>query len=209
MPLLVDVRQLAILNELISNGATNVADSFSVLAGVKTTVDIQSIAFVDPDDLHREFGAEEVYVATVDLTESPYGSVMLTFSEETAAIVSELVAGTSVEGELTSLQKSALQEMCSICTSGFLDGFANTLGTTIEMSSPDLTRTGTEDILRSHLSHLHGESLAIVLDSTICVPERHQELELHIYVVPAPGAFVNLLDSMDVDALYGSEMSNS
>jgi chemotaxis protein CheC len=200
MPLLVDVRQLGVINELIEDGAENVATSFGTLAGVETTIDIKSLAFVDPQDLPDEIGADEVYVATIDLTEPPYGSFMLTFSDDTAAAVAELVAGTDVDGDLTSLQESALQEMCNICTSGFIDGFANTLDTTIDMGTPDLKHTDGEAIVRKQLSHIREESIAIVLDSTVCVPERNRELELHVYLVPAPGAFVNLLDCLDLDA---------
>jgi chemotaxis protein CheC len=178
-----------------------VADSFGTLAGVETTIDIKSLAFVDPADLPREIGAEEVYAATIDLTEPPYGSFMLTFSNDTAETVAELVAGTPVEGELTDLQESALQEMCNICTSGFIDGLANTLDTTIDMGTPALERTDGETVVRTQLSHVDTESIAIILDSKICVPERGQELELHVYLVPDPGAFVNLLDRLDADAL--------
>ena len=199
MPLLVDIRQLSVINDLINDGAANVADSFSTLAGVETTIDVQSIAFVDPNDLSTEIGATEVYAATIELTEPPYGSVMVTFSTETAAIVAELVAGSSVDGSLTTMQESALQEMCNICTSGFIDGFANTLDTTIDMGTPTLTHTGGEAILDAQLSHISDEGLAIVLDSTIRVPERNRELELHVYLVPAPGSFVNLLDRLDVE----------
>lgn len=200
MPLLVDVRQLAVINELIKDGAGNVASSFGTLAGIETTIDIQSLAFVDPDDLSDEIGAEEVYAATIQLTEPPYGSFMLTFSEDTAAAVAELVAGTPVDGELTSMQESALQEMCNICTSGFIDGFANTLDTTINMGTPSLEHTDGQAIVNEQLSHVRDESIAIVLDSTVCVPERNKRLELHVYLVPAPGAFVNLLDNIDLDA---------
>lgn len=200
MPLLVDVRQLGVINELIKDGAANVASSFGTLAGVETTIDIKSLAFIDPADLPDEIGADEVYTATIDLNEPPYGSFMLTFSDDTAAAVAELVAGQPVDGELTSLQESALQEMCNICTSGFIDGFANTLETTIDMGTPALEHTGGEEILRKQLSHVRDESIAIVLDSTVCVPERNRQLELHVYLVPAPGAFVNLLDCIDLES---------
>jgi chemotaxis protein CheC len=199
MPLLVDVRQLGVINELIQDGAANVADSFGTLAGVETTIDIKSLAFVDPDDLPDEIGAAEVYAATIDLTEPPYGSFMLTFSEDTAAAVAELVAGRPVEGDLTSMQESALQEMCNICTSGFIDGFADTLETTIDMGTPALEHTDGKAVVRTQLSHIREESIAVVLDSRVCVPERNRELELHVYLVPAPGAFVNLLDNIDLD----------
>jgi len=200
MPLLVDVRQLAVINELIKDGASNLASSFGTLAGVETIIDIQSPAFGDPDDLSDEIGAEEVYTATIDLTEPPYGSFMLTFSDDTAAAVAELVAGTPVGGDLTSMHQSALQEICNICTSGFIDGFANTLDTTINMGTPTLEHIDGEAIVDDQLSHVRDERIAIVLDSTVCVPERNKQLELHVYLVPAPGAFVNLLDNIDLDA---------
>lgn len=204
MPLLVDVRQLSVINELIRDGATNVASSFGTLAGVETTIDIKALAFVDPEDLPEEIGPDEVYAATIELTEPPYGSFMLTFSEDTADSVAHLVTGQTVDGDLTSMHQSALQEMCNICTSGFVDGFANTLNTTIDMGTPTLKHTDGDRIVEKQLSHVSDESIAIVLDSTVCVPEHDTELELHVYLVPAPGAFVNLLDCIDVETFEGT-----
>ncbi len=200
MPLLVDVRQLGVINELIRDAAENVAVSFGTLAGVDATIDIRALSFVDPADLPDEIGPKEVYTATIDLTEPPYGSFMLTFSDATAEAVAELVVGEQVEGELSDMQRSALQEMCNICTSGFIDGFANTLNTTIDMGAPSLKHTDGEAIVENQLSHIHDEAIAIVLDTTVSVPEAGTDLELHVYLVPAPGAFVNLLDSIDLDA---------
>lgn len=201
MPLLVDVRQLGVVNELIRDGAENVAEAFGSLAGIETSVDVKSLAFVDPADLPAEIGDDEVYAATIDLTEPPYGSFLLTFSAETAASVAELMTGSPVEGELTGMQESALQEACNICTSGFIDGFANTLKTTIDMKTPTLSHTDGSAIVDKRLSHINRESIALVLDSTIRVPERDEEVAIHVYLVPAPGAFVNLLDSIDTDEL--------
>jgi len=39
MPLLVDVRKLAVINEIVRDGATNVAASFGTLAGVDADVE--------------------------------------------------------------------------------------------------------------------------------------------------------------------------
>lgn len=201
MPLLVDVRQLAVINELIKDGAGNVASSFGTLAGIETTIDIQSLAFVDPDDLSDEIGAKEVYAATVQLTEPPYGSFMLTFSEDTAAAVAELVAGTPVDGELTSMQESALQEMCNICTSGFIDGFANTLETTIDMQTPKLERDHTDAIAADTVSHIQMDSLSIVLDSLVDLAEEDTKFKLRIFLIPDPGSFVNVVDKLDIEEI--------
>jgi chemotaxis protein CheC len=199
MPLLINIQKLSIINELIEVGATNVAASFSTLAGTETTVDIQSLAFADPVDLPEAMGDDECYVATIQLTEPPYGVFMLTFSDETARKVAELLSGQSVGEELNELQESALQEMCNICTSGFIDGIANVLDTTIDMGTPTLSQDGRET-LRDELSHVRDEGVAIYLDSIVSVPEHDTDLELQLYLVPAPGPFVNLLDTIELGA---------
>ncbi len=198
MPLLINIKKLTIINELIDVGASNVASSFSTLAGTETTVDIKSLAFADPVDLPSAMGNEECYAATITLTEPPYGVFMLTFSDDTARTVAKLVSGEPVEAEMTSLQESALQELCNICTSGFIDGMANTLNTTIDMGTPTLSQNGKET-LQDQLSHVREEGIAIYLDSVVAVPAQDTNLELRVYLVPAPGPFVNLLDLLELD----------
>lgn len=198
MPLLVDVRQLTVINELIDEGANNVATSFTELSDTETEVEIQSLTFVDPVDLPNEIGDEETYVASIQLTEPPYGVFILTFTRETAESVATLVSGVPVTGELTTFQQSALQETCNIVTSGFIDGIANTLNTTIDMGTPQLTQGG-GDAVQERLSHVHGEAVAIVLDSVVTAPALETSLELSAYLVPSPGSFVNLIDCLDAD----------
>jgi chemotaxis protein CheC len=207
MPLLVDVRQLGVINEPIGDGAENVAAPSGTLAGVETTIGIKSLAFVDPQDLPDEIGPHEVCAATIDLTELPYGSFVLLFSDDTAAAVAELVAGQPADGPLRSLQESAPQKMYNICTSGFVYGFANTLDTTIDMGTPTLEHTDCGDLRRTRLSRIRDESIAIVPDSTVCVPERNRNVELYVYLIVTPGAFVNLVDCIDLDA-FGEDAAD-
>lgn len=198
MPLLINIQKLKLINELIEVGATNVAESFSTLAGTETTVEIQSLAFADPVDLPDAMGEDECYVATIQLTEPPYGVFMLTFSDDTARKVAELLSGQSVGAALTELQESALQEMCNSCTSGFIDEIANVLDTTIDMGTPTLSHDG-KQMLRQELSHVRDEGIALYLDSVLSVPEQDTDLELNVYLVPAPGPFVNLLDTIELE----------
>lgn len=199
MPLLVDVRKLTVINGLISDGASNVATAFGTLAGVETDVEVRNIAFLDPEDVPAEVGGTRTYVASVQLTEPPYGTFMLTFPPSTAREIASLMTGAEVDGDLSSLHRSALQEMCNVCTSAFIDGLANTLNTTIDMASPDLSVSSGAEIAREELSHVQTQSIAIVLDSLVDVPDRETDIELRIFLVPAPGSFVNLLDSIDIE----------
>nr|WP_245529129.1 chemotaxis protein CheC [Halorhabdus utahensis] len=198
MPLLIDIRKLRVINQLIKAGAENAATSLGSLAGVESTVEIKSLAFVEPPDIAREIGTDPIYSASIRLNEPPYGVFLLTFYEETAREMAELLTGASVDDEFNQLQESALQEVCNILTSGFIDGIANTLGTTIDMGTPTLRFTGGEEIAEDALSHVRVDSLSIVLDSLVDVTDRDAAFKIRLFLIPDPGAFVNMLDQLEL-----------
>lgn len=205
MPLLIDVRKLRIINVLMENGAGNVAGSLESLAGLDANVAVKSLSMVEPGDIPDDLGNEEVFSASIKLTEPPYGYFIMTFGIETARNIAGHMTGSEVDGELTQFHESALQEMCNIFTSGFIDGLANTLGRSIEMGTPELRRGRGRDLMEANLSHIHQDSLAIVLDSQVNVAETSTEFRIRIFLVPDPGAFVNVLDHLDMDEIRARE----
>lgn len=207
MPLLIDVRKLSLITELIQDGAEEVADSLAELAGVEACVDIKSLSFVQPDDISTEMGNGDIHSARIHLTEPPYGVFLMTFSEATAAEIAGLMTGTEVDGRFTQLQESALQEMCNILTSGFIDGIANTLEVTIDMDTPIVEAKPVSDIADAALSHVRRDSLTIVLDSLVDIKETDIAFSLRIFLIPDPGSFVHLIDQLDRDAESGEPTS--
>jgi chemotaxis protein CheC len=205
MPILVDIRKLTIIGKLIQHGAKNVASSLSTMAGIDADVKIKSLSFVEPDDVAKEIGSGEFYHANIRLTEPPYGVFLMTLDEHTAAQIAEHMTGQQVEGGLNQMHESALQEMCNILTSGFIDGIANTLDTTINMDTPDLELADSDTIAEQALSHIHSDSLSIVLDSTVDLAEQDTQFQLRIFLIPDPGAFVNLIDKLDVEEIRDIE----
>lgn len=201
MPILIDVRKLRIINRLIEDGAGNVAAALGSMAGVESTVKVKSLAFVDPSDVPGELGNEPIYSARVRLREPPYGTFFLTFEDETAVEVASLMTGTAADDEFTDLHESALQEICNIVTSGFVDGIANTLGTTIDIGTPEMTRGTGRDIAEASLGHVTDDSLSIVLDAVVDMVDSDAAFEVRIFLVPDPGAFVNLVDKIEVEDL--------
>jgi len=203
MPLLIDIRKLSLITELIQDGAEQVAGSLASLAGVEATVDIKSLSFVQPDDIATEMGNGHIHSARIRLTEPPYGVFLMTFSTETAAEIARLMTGTPVEGGFTQMQASALQEMCNILTSGFIDGVANTLETTIDMETPTVEADDASVIADAALSHVRRDSLTIVLDSLVDIKETDVAFSLRIFLIPDPGSFVHLIDQLDRDVETG------
>jgi chemotaxis protein CheC len=205
MPILVDIRKLTIIGKLIQHGAKNVASSLSTMAGIEADVKIKSLSFVEPDDIPKEIGSGEFYHANIRLTEPPYGVFLMTLDGQTAGQIAEHMTGQQVDGELNQMHESALQEMCNILTSGFIDGIANTLDTTINMETPTLELARSDQIAEQALSHIHSDSLSIVLDSTVDLAEQDTQFQLRIFLVPDPGAFVNLIDKLDVEEIRDIE----
>ena len=199
MPLLIDVRKLTIINQLIKDGSESVACSLSTLAGVDAAVDIKSLSFVDPADMAAEIGSGKTYSARIRLSEPPYGVFMMTFPPSTAREIAELMTGQSCDGGLTEFHRSALQEMCNILTSGFIDGIANTLETTIDMGTPTLEHSLGAELSEKALSHVRMDATAIVLDSVVDVADSDTDFGIRIFLVPDPGAFVNLIDMLEMD----------
>lgn len=202
MPILIDIRKLTIIGKLIQHGAKNVTDSLSTMANIQADIQIKSLSFVEPSDIPQEIGDGEYYHANVRLTEPPYGVFLMTFGDETAHEIAGHMTGQPVEdGTLNQMHESALQEMCNILTSGFIDGIANTLGTTINMETPHLEYSDSDEISNKTLSHVHADSLSIVLDSVVDLRDDNTEFQLRIFLVPDPGAFVNLIDKLDIEEI--------
>jgi chemotaxis protein CheC len=202
MPILIDIRKLTIIGKLIQHGAKNVADSLSTMADIEADIHIKSLSFVEPDDIPHEIGAGEFYHANIRLTEPHYGVFLMTFDDLTANEIAHHMTGQDVvDGELNQLHESARQEMCNILTSGFIDGSANTLETTINMETPHLEYDDAEVIAEETLSHIHADSLSIVLDSVVDLKDKETEFQLRIFLVPDPGAFVNLIDKLDIEEI--------
>jgi chemotaxis protein CheC len=207
MPLLIDIRKLSLISDLIQDGAEEVAGSLASLAGVEASVEIKSLSFVQPDDIATEMGEGHIHSARIRLTEPPYGVFLMTFSTETAAEIARLMTGTAVDSEFTQMQESALQEMCNILTSGFIDGIANTLETTINMQTPTVEADDAPVIADAALSHVRRDSLTIVLDSLVDIKETDVAFSLRIFLIPDPGSFVHLIDQLDREVETGDPIN--
>ncbi|MDG5774927.1 chemotaxis protein CheC [Haloarculaceae archaeon H-GB2-1] len=205
MPILIDIRKLTLINRLIHDGAGNVAEALSTMAGVDANVEIKSISFVDPQDIPSEMGTGDLFAASIKLTEPPYGVFLMTFSQSTGAEIAELMTGQPVETEFNQMHESALQEICNITTSGFIDGIANTLKTTIEMRTPKLELATGEEISEETLTHIRMDALSIVLDSVVDIKDSDSEFQIRIFLVPDPGSFVNLVDKIDLSAVEAQQ----
>lgn len=73
------------------------------------------------------------------------------------------------------------------------------------MGTSELEQGTGRELMSGHLWHISLESLAVVLDSEVGVAEPARAFRNRIFWIPDHGAFVNLLDHLDMDELRSAE----
>ncbi|MGM0398672.1 MAG: chemotaxis protein CheC [Halobacteriota archaeon] len=191
----IDIRQLRDVNELAKAGAETVAQHLNQLTGVETEMQITKINVIDVTDLGRHLGRDKMVGVNVPLLEPPHGSVLILFDDESAKTLAHTMVGGESDGGpgYSEMERSAIREVGNIMTSGFIDGWADVVGRTIDISTPQLLRAGGEDIV-DHCVDPGEHEIAMVFDSTLEAPD--VDVEATIYSFPDIEEFVALIDSM-------------
>lgn len=141
----VDVKSLGTFNQLAHEGAQAATRSMAQMTGIDATVEVTKISIVDREDVGEALGDESYVGVQFDFEGGLSGDTVLVFEEDqTAQIIESLAPGASTDD---SMGQSAVQEIGNIMMSGFIDGWAEYLDTSIEHSPPTfIQRSGSEII---------------------------------------------------------------
>jgi two-component system chemotaxis sensor kinase CheA/chemotaxis protein CheC len=142
----VDVQSLGTFNQLAHEGAEAATRSMAQMTGIDATVDVTKISLMDRADVGEELGDDEYVGVQFDFEGPLCGETVLVFdSDSTDTIVEALVPGAAEE----SMARSSVSEIGNIMMSGFIDGWADYLETTIEHSPPEYIERDGADVLPS------------------------------------------------------------
>ena len=196
MPPKIDIRRLRDVNRLAKAGAETVAEHLTQLTGVETEMQITKINVLDIEDLGTHLGRERVVGVNVPLLEPPHGSVLILFDDESAKTLAHTMVGSEASDGpgYSEMERSAIKEVGNIMTSGFIDGWANVLGRTIDISTPQLLRAEGDTIVE-HSVAADDSEIALVFDSTLEAPD--VDVSATIYTFPDIEEFVDLIKSID------------
>lgn len=199
MSLKVDVRKLDLFNKISKEGGRQVADSLSQMTGLETGIKLSKLNFLHIDDVKTHLGDEKQVGIHVELTESPYGYVLFLLDPAESKKLAQLMlpgGGKDAGGGFTDMERSAMQEIGNIMTSGYIDGWANVLDTTINMSTPTFTYGPSYKIIEK-MGGWPDQETVFVLDSEITAAGT--DIELTVYTFPQMRALVDLVSSIDID----------
>jgi chemotaxis protein CheC len=197
----VDVRKLELFNEMAKEGATTVSDHLNQLSGLETSIEVSKINLIDMADVRTHLGDEEQVGIYVQLKEPPYGYVLFMLDPHGSKRLAQGMVGDmggptdDADGLFTEMERSAMQEIGNIMTSGFIDGWANVLDATIDMSTPSFIY-GRSSAIVDEMGGWPDEEVAFVIDSTIVAADA--DVAVTVYTFPQLADLVKLIQRIDI-----------
>jgi len=157
-----------VFNEMTKSGAEKAATNVTTMTGIETAVEINRMSFVPIEEVPVSVG-DQRYVGTVmEYEGTPSGYLAILFDRPSAEAVVDALVPVETDGEWSEMEQSAMKEIGNIMTSGFIDGWANVLETSIDHSPPRFV----SDMGSSIMSPIVGQMArtqehAFLLDSVI------------------------------------------
>ncbi|WP_137287261.1 chemotaxis protein CheC [Halorussus salinisoli] len=194
----IDIRKLNLFNQMAKEGANTVANHLNQMTGMKTEMEITKINFLDIEDIKTHVGHEKQVGTHIELVEPPHGHILFLFSASSAKkLATGMLPGSADPSSkgFSDMERSAVQEIGNIMTSGFIDGWANVLNTTIDISTPKFTY-GAGSKMVENLVGTRRDEMALVFDSR--VHAREADVEVKVYTFPELEELVSLMQKIDL-----------
>ena len=168
-------------SQMVTEGSGQASADLTAMTGIDTNVDVSRLSFVPIEGVPMQLADEARQGVVLEFMGTPSGYIAILFDPDSAeSIADALMPGMDAD---PAMRKSAIQEIGNIVTSGFLDGWADTLGTTIDISPPtyvDDIGSAIVDPLVTELAQTQEH--AFLIDSAIVTPD--ETFTCDIYALP-------------------------
>ena len=141
----VDIQSLGAFNRLTHEGAEQATASMCRMTGLDAVVDVTKISLVDRADVGEQLAGGEFVGVGFDFEGELAGETALVFDRESSETIAEALVPGSAADE--AMARSSVEEIGNIMMSGFIDGWADFLGATIEHSPPEYVEGSGRDVL--------------------------------------------------------------
>jgi chemotaxis protein CheC len=189
--------KLAALDQVVNQGAVGAADALTGLTGVETSVEVSRLDFALVENVPETVGTT-VRAGTVTELEAPPGGYFgVLFTEPAAMDVADSLMPMSMgsEEDFDDMTQSAIQEVGNVVTSGFMDGWANTIGAEIPHAPPSFVHDMGEAIFDPVAARIAREQdLAFVIDTVIETGE--DSFDCSLYAIPNNEALNETLNAL-------------
>lgn len=195
----IPIDKLEVFKQMTTQGTEKAAENVEMMTGIDTTAEITQISFAAIEDVPKQIGTDTYVGTVVEFTGTPSGYLMVLFDEVSARNVAEALMPTDSEGEeLTEAHKAAIEELGNIMTSGFVDGWANVLQTSVDHTPPRLVHDMGRAIVDPLAAQVgQRQEHAFIIESTMKTDEIEFESEIH--ALPNEAELREALDALDVE----------
>ena len=191
----VSVRELSTFIRLTAAGAETVATNLEMMTGIETDVAITHLDFVPIKDVASSIDESEYLGTVFEFGGAMDGYLAVMFEEAGAGTVTQALLPEGAEGE--DMQQSAIEEIGNITASGFIDGWANALDTTIDHSVPDFVDDMGRAVLESVAVQLaRTQEFGYVFDVSITAGE---PMNCRLFAFPEAEGFRSVVSGLDED----------
>jgi len=199
----VDVESLGTFNRLAHEGARTATDAMAQMTGIEADVEVTKISLVDRAEAGEELADEAFVGVQFGFEGALTGDAALVFDREsTDDIVEALVPGGTDD---EAMARSSVAEVGNIMMSGFIDGWADHLGATIEHTPPEyIEQTGADVVPAGPAASEHDQ--IFVFKSEVEFPG--EPVCFYIYMVPSYDGLAELLaDRAAEDAISTEKLA--
>ncbi len=200
MSLKIDIRKLGLFNRMAKEGGNTVASHLSQMTGMDTEMEITKINFIDIQDIRTHVGDKKQIGISIELLEPPHGHILFLFNAANAKELAHGMIGDMGDTDpdasgFTDMERSAIEEIGNIMTSGFIDGWANVLETTIDMSTPTFTY-GPSSGMVDQLVGDRADDMSLMFDSRVHALDAG--IDVTVYTFPELEELVDLMQEIEV-----------
>ena len=194
----VPLDRLQLFSRMAGKGGATAGDNISMMTGIDTTVDVSRMRFLRLEQLTARLGDERHVGVVVELTGLPSGYVLVLFDEPSARTVAEAMGAGPVGESFGPMHRSAIEEICNVMISGFVDGWANVLGTSNQHTPPEFLRDFASAIADPIMVDLATEQeYAFVFDTVVQTSE--EAVSCQIYALPEERELRRALERLPSD----------
>ena len=196
----VPLDKLQLFSRMAATGGATAGDNISMMTGIDTRVDISRMSFLRVEHLTAKLGDDRQVGVAVELTGLPSGYVLVLFDEPSARTVAEAMGTGPVDGAFGPMHRSAIEEICNVMISGFVDGWANVLGTSNQHTPPEFVHDFASALVDPIMLDLATEQeYAFVFDTVVQTSE--EAVSCQIYALPEERELQRALDRLSPEDL--------
>jgi len=190
-------------DRMAEQGAEEVAKTATTLTGIETSVEIRRLNFVSLEAIPESVADERLVGVAFEFDGTPSGYLLFLFDEDSAHEIVDAMVPMEIETEgegFGEMGESAIKELGNIMASGFLDGWANVLDTTIDHSPPEFIHDIGPAAVDPVIIQLgETQEFAFVFDTNVVADGR--EFDCDIYAIPDETDLERALNDLEIDKI--------